>query len=124
MKRTKKSRAATGDLRFFLKLERPETTPDDIGGNPRQSWTLVTELWCDVMPRSAKERAGGAQLQVATSHLIESHYWDDWKKGDRLSYTDTNTGKTCYFRILARLNINQSATRLFWEAEEYDGSSD
>jgi head-tail adaptor len=123
MKHLKKNRAATGDLRFYLALERPETTPDDIGGSPLQSWTLITSLWCDIAPRSARERVVGAQLQEMTSHLIESHYWDNWKKGDRLSYTDANTSQVHYFKILARLNINQSATRLFWEAEEFDGSS-
>lgn len=123
MIKKRRGRPMTGDLRFYLALERPETTPDDIGGSPLQSWTLITSLWCDVMPRSAKERIVGDQLQEMTSHLIESHHWEDWKKGDRLSYTDANTSKTHYFRILARLNINQSATRLFWEAEEFDGSS-
>lgn len=124
MKKKRKKWAASGDLRFYLLLERPNATADEIGGSPRDpGWTAVTGLWCDVMPRSAVERIVGAQLTELTSHVIESHFWSNWKKGDRFRFVDENdSGKSHYYKLISRLNINQSGTRIFWEAEEYDGS--
>lgn len=58
---------AAGDLRHFVKLEKPLTTQNPATGEMRTTWRLVAQVYAAMEPLSAREfiAAGANQSEVA-----------------------------------------------------------
>ena len=72
-------------LRARIALERPETTPDDIGGASR-AWTSEGEAWAEIIAGGAGEAAGLDGPSARTTYRVSIRMRRDVLPGWRLRW--------------------------------------
>lgn len=100
-----------GALRNRLGLYVPTVTPDDLGG-ASTSWTLHSQIWAHIEPRSSTERGENGRAAILQTYRITIRYRDDFPERARLLWR----GKT--LRVITASDPDMRKERLHLICEE------
>ncbi len=62
-----------GALKQRIRVERPNTTKDRLGG-PTRTWINVATVWADIQPLSGREAVIANRLSAQITHQITVRY--------------------------------------------------
>ena len=62
-----------GALKQRIRVERPNTTTDRLGG-PTRTWITVATVWADIQPLSGREAVIANKLSAEITHQITVRY--------------------------------------------------
>ena len=89
-----------GKMRYRVELQTPTSTTD-AGGGRAQTWTTLSIIWANIIPKSGTERYKHDQVTDATTHDIYIRHQKDISAAYRIKY-DSRT-----FSIKSILNVDE-----------------
>ena len=75
-----------GELRDYIRLQKPTYTTDDAGAVMPTTWTTQASVWAKVEPLSDSMSAQAAQAFGSISHRVTIRYYSGITSGWRMLY--------------------------------------